>query len=201
MSIDVTRFTRVTALRAEFIFTHTLYLSIMTRRLRRVQRWQAGLDGRAPWTPKERERTCAPPPASRFHAILAACLAGLAASSAAAAKPQIDNEGHAYLTITLMGPHGTSQGPQLEVHGFTWGPRQSALKLDRNYVPSWSTAAMRPVPIRKATVTGSRMLSGPRPGAVATTNSAGWYRWQGEGAARPFHARRLGAGYRRRRAN
>lgn len=71
-------------------------------------------------------------PAANFtlHAILAACLAALAASSAAA-KPQIDNGGHAYLTISLMGSGSASHGPQLEVHGFTSGPRQSALKLDR----------------------------------------------------------------------
>src|SRR4249919_2773370 len=73
------------------------------------------------------------------HAILAACLAALAAASAAA-KPQIDNEGHAYLTMSLMGSGGASHGQKLEVHGFTWGPRQSALKLDRNTVKSWSTS-------------------------------------------------------------
>ena len=75
-----------------------------------------------------------------LHAILAACLAALAASSAAAAKPVIDNEGHVYLTGAIFGSGGASQRQQIEVHGFTWGPRQSALKLDRNYVKSWSTS-------------------------------------------------------------
>ncbi|WP_294120870.1 hypothetical protein [Sphingomonas sp.] len=38
-----------------------------------------------------------------LHAILAACLAALAASSAAAGRPVIDNEGHAFLTGNLLG--------------------------------------------------------------------------------------------------
>ena len=81
-------------------------------------------------------------PAGNFtlHAILAACLAALAASSAAAGKPVIDNEGHAYLTIHLMGGNGAGNGQQLEVVSYQWGAAPSALKLDRNYVKSWSTS-------------------------------------------------------------
>lgn len=81
-------------------------------------------------------------PAGNFtlHAILAACLAALAASSAAAGKPVIDNEGHAYLTIHLMGGNGAGNGQQLEVVSYQWGVAPSALKLDRNYVKSWSTS-------------------------------------------------------------
>lgn len=67
-----------------------------------------------------------------LHAILAACLAALAASSAAA-RPKIDNEGHVYLSGQIF-------GSRMEVHGMTWGPRQAPLKLDRNYVKSWSTS-------------------------------------------------------------
>jgi hypothetical protein len=70
-----------------------------------------------------------------LHAILAACLAALAASSAAAAKPQIDNEGHVYLSGAIFGSPGASQ--QLEVHGFTWGPRQSTARLKPAQVTSY----------------------------------------------------------------
>ena len=61
-----------------------------------------------------------------LHAILAACLAALAASSAAAGKPLNDNEGHAFLTFELMGS-GTkgNKGEKLEVQSFQWGPRQT----------------------------------------------------------------------------
>jgi hypothetical protein len=70
-----------------------------------------------------------------IHAILAACLAALAASSAAAGKEQV------YYTITLTNARATdSGGQQLGVQSFQWGPQQSALKLDRNYVKSWSTS-------------------------------------------------------------
>ena len=81
-------------------------------------------------------------PAGNFtlHAILAACLAALAASSAAAGKPVIDNEGHAYLTIHLMGGNGAGNGQQLEIVSYQWGAAPSALKLDRNYVKNWSTS-------------------------------------------------------------
>jgi type VI protein secretion system component Hcp len=79
-----------------------------------------------------------------LHAILAACLAALAASSAAAGKPAIDNEGHVYLSGALLGGSASKDGGQhLEVHSYQWGTASQAYlkyKLDPVYVKSWSTS-------------------------------------------------------------
>lgn len=59
-----------------------------------------------------------------LHAILAACLAALAASSAAAAKEParrlIDNEGYAWLSLAPSGQQA-GKGERLEVQSWQWG--------------------------------------------------------------------------------
>ena len=44
----------------------------------------------------------------------------------AAAKPLIDNEGHVFLTIKLIGGQAAEPDREIQVRSLTWGPRQSA---------------------------------------------------------------------------
>lgn len=76
-----------------------------------------------------------------LHAILAACLAALAASSAAAGGPVIDNEGHVWLSGAIFGSHGSSQGGHLEVHSYQWGAVPAGYELKPVRITSYQVGA------------------------------------------------------------
>lgn len=48
----------------------------------------------------------------------------------AAAKPVIDNEGHAFLTDQILGGRSTGKSQQLRISSAQWGPRESGRGLD-----------------------------------------------------------------------
>jgi hypothetical protein len=73
------------------------------------------------------------------HALLAAAIAALATASAASGPTGGTEE--VYFKITLQEARAQDgKGQHLEVHSFQWGVATSPLKLERNYVKSWSTS-------------------------------------------------------------
>lgn len=64
-----------------------------------------------------------------FHAILAAAIAALASSAAAAARPMIDNEGYVWLPGKLLGEPATGQGERLNIRAFRWGSTEDSANL------------------------------------------------------------------------
>lgn len=62
----------------------------------------------------------------RIAALLAVSLAALTSAASAAAKPVIDNEGHAFLSVTLLGGHATDGGAQIQVRSLKWSAPPSA---------------------------------------------------------------------------
>jgi len=101
-----------------------------------------------------------------LRTVILAAGAALILPQAAAAGPVIDNEGHAYLTTTLMGQHATGKNERLEVESWQWGATRSGgnnqLKLDDSAGAS-QPATFNPYSIKKLSDSSSPTFAKPLP--------------------------------------